>query len=222
MPLNKPLILVVGPSGSGKSSSIENLDPATTRVIDIERKGFPFLVTEQWSNSIVQVDTPQLMLQEIKKALKDPTVKVLIIESFLKYAEVLLTQSKAICKGYDIYNNYNTEIRTIIDSCKNDKVIVVWTAIDEIVKIPQANGTETAVKRVKVAGKEHEGSIEKEFLIVLFTEPKMNPTTKKMEYRFITNSDGINSAKTPKYLEFEPAIPNDLSVVIKQLEVKSI
>ena len=38
----KPNVIVVGKSGSGKSTSLRNLNPKTTAVINTERKQLPF------------------------------------------------------------------------------------------------------------------------------------------------------------------------------------
>jgi hypothetical protein len=38
----KPLIAIVGDSGSGKSYSLRNLDWNTSVLLDVERKGLPF------------------------------------------------------------------------------------------------------------------------------------------------------------------------------------
>ena len=40
--MNKPLIGIVGSSGSGKSTSLRNLPADKTIIIDLERKGLPF------------------------------------------------------------------------------------------------------------------------------------------------------------------------------------
>jgi energy-coupling factor transporter ATP-binding protein EcfA2 len=229
MQLNKPLIAIVGPSGSGKSTSLRNLDPATTRIIDIERKGLPWRLTPEWEQSIIQVDDPSGLKYNMEKVLGNSAkniapmagIKVLVIESFLKYCEVQMFYSRAANKNYDIFNDYNNAVGDLLDKAKNNKIIVIFTCTDEIVKIPQASGTEQGAKRIKIEGKKWEGCIEKEFLLVLYTEAKINPTTKKMEYFFVTNTDGINSAKTPMWMELPQLIPNDINEVIKKLEPQS-
>lgn len=218
---NKPLIAIVGPSGSGKSTSLEELlkksPPGEVIVLDIEQKGFPFRVNgTPFEKCIIKCDDASQIEHYLKVYFKKPEVKVIIIESFTKWIEKIATMAKATKKGYEIWNSYASEIRSGLDTCRNTQAIIVWTAIPEIVKIPQTDATEKACSRIKVQGKEHEGLIEKEFLIVLYTETKKNAQG-KMEYNFITNSDGINSAKTPKYLEFPLLIPNDLFSVIEKL-----
>ena len=38
----KPNIFIVGPSGTGKSSSLRNLNPATSIILNTEQKALPF------------------------------------------------------------------------------------------------------------------------------------------------------------------------------------
>ena len=104
----------------------------------------------------------------------------------------------------------------MLDSIKNDKATIIFTAVDDIVKIPQITGGESSHRRVKVQGKVHEGCIEKEFLLVLFTEVRREKDS--IEYCFQTNSDGITSAKTPLGMFKDLYIPNDLNTVINSLK----
>lgn len=208
------MIAIVGPSGSGKSTSLRNLPPESTRIIDIEKKGFPFPGANKFK--ILAVDNINEYVEARNAAYADPEVKYVVHESFTKYVEKLLAQSRRNNKGYEIYSWYNRNITEFLDTCKNPRVINIFTAIDEIVRIPLPEGGEQAVRRVAVSGKEHEGKIEKEFLMVLFTDPRRNKPGEPMEYRFITNSDGIVSAKTPMGMFKSLYVPNDIMAVINE------
>lgn len=211
----KALVAIVGPSGSGKSTSLRNLDKTTTRFIDLERKGFPFR-----NQSEFHIDSAANLAEldaHIAAHLKDPTVKVIVIESLTKYFELLLRAMQSAYKGYDIYGQYNKTIGSFIDKLKNDHAVIIFTAIDEIVNIPNVDGTESAKRRIKVAGKQWEGMIEKEMLMVLFTDVRKTKEG-KMEYFFQTNSDGVTSAKTPMEMFGEALITNDMAAVIRRAE----
>jgi len=91
---------------------------------------------------------------------------------------------------------------------------VIFTAVDEIVELVQPSGNTYNVRRVKVQGKQHADSIEKEFLMVLFTEVKRDKDG-NVRYVFQTNSDGITSAKTPMGMFSEAYIDNDVNAVIE-------
>jgi len=212
----KPLIAIVGHSGSGKSTALRNLDPKTTYILDLERKGFPFPNANRFN--IIPVENANAFPRELDKVLKEDNCETIVVESFTKYVEQVNTLATNSFKGYDIWSFYNRTIRNMLDSIKNDKATIIFTAVDDIVKIPQITGGETSHRRVKVQGKVHEGAIEKEFLMVLFTEVRKNEKTEEMEYFFQTNTDGVTSAKTPMGMFDEQLIPNDIVTVLKKAE----
>lgn len=209
---NKALIAIVGPSGSGKSTSLRNLPPETTRIIDLERKGFPFRSIDKYK--VIPCDNIAAVDQAVVAAIADKTVTTIVIESFTKYVELLLKLAQMSYKGYEVWSFYNKQIGNFLDKVKNDHAVVVFTAIDEIVRIPQTDGSESVQRRMSVKGKEWEGKIEKEFLMVLFTEPKKD-NTGKIQYYFQTNTDGITSAKTPMEMFTTPHTDNDLNKVLE-------
>lgn len=216
-PTYKPMIGVVGASGSGKSTSLRNLNPATTHLIDLERKGFPFPHNFPYVHSVTNVgefDTA------VVAALSDRNCSTIVIESFTKYTELVLEMAQQSFKGYDIWNYYNRAIHKMFEKLKNKQATVVFTAIDEIVRLPQASGSENVQRRIKVSGKQHEGLVEKELVMVLFTSPQRDPKTNRTTYKFSVNTDGITSAKTPMgmYTEDEQLIDNDLNAVLKRWE----
>jgi ABC-type dipeptide/oligopeptide/nickel transport system ATPase component len=212
----KPLIAIVGHSGSGKSTSLRNLDPKTTYILDLERKGFPFRNANRFN--IIPVENANAFPRMLAQVLKEDNCEIVVVESFTKYVEQVNTLATNSFKGYDIWSFYNRTIRNMLDSIKNDKATIIFTAVDDIVKIPQITGGESSHRRVKVQGKVHEGAVEKEFLMVLFTEVRKNEKTDEMEYFFQTNTDGITSAKTPMGMFDEQLIPNDIVTVLKKME----
>jgi len=212
----KPLIAIVGHSGSGKSTSLRNLDPETTYILDLERKGFPFRNANRFN--VIPVENANAFPRLLEKVLKEDDCETIVVESFTKYVEQVNTLATNSFKGYDIWAFYNRTIRNMLDSIKNDKATIIFTAVDDIVKIPQITGGETSHRRVKVQGKVHEGAVEKEFLMVLFTEVRKNEKTEKMEYFFQTNTDGVTSAKTPMGMFDEQLIPNDIVTVLDKVE----
>ena len=209
--MSKPIIGIVGGSGTGKSTSLRNLPPEKTYIIDLERKGMPFPKKFPYiaaCSNIKEFDAA------LNAALADESCEVIVIESFTKYVETLIGLAQASFKGFDVWSYYNRMIRATLDKVKNDHAAVIFTAIDEIVQIAQTNGDTYNVRRVKVQGKQHEGCIEKEFLMVLFTEVKRDKDG-NVRYVFQTNSDGITSAKTPMGMFSEAYIDNDVNAVIE-------
>ncbi len=213
---NYPLIAIVGQSGTGKSYSIKNLPIDRTRILNIERKPFPFKHGFNYGPNDIQCPDVSTFDQALDKALKDSSVDYIVIESMTKYFEMLLTFSKGMNKGYEIYTFYNDRIGMFLERIKsNQNKLVFCIAIDEVVKVLQPSGAEQAFKRIKVEGKKWEGVIEKEYAIVLYTEVKAEKG-KPNDYRMLINTDGVCSAKSPPEM-FGPStiysIPNDLQSI---------
>lgn len=211
--LYKPIIAVVGQSGSGKSTSLRNLNPASTLIIDMELKGFPFRGADKFN--VVHATSCTEAVKAFKEAVAGGKYDVIVLESFTKYNELTLTQAAAVTNndGFKTYAMLERMTGAFLDVLKNTVATVVVTAIDEIVKIPAADLTETSVRRIATKGRSWEGKIEKEFVAVLFTQ-----TTKDKEgnisYMFQTNTDGTTSAKTPMGMFSAKLIPNDMAAVI--------
>lgn len=216
---HKALVAIVGPSGSGKSTSLENLNPLTTYILDGERKGFPFRSVEKFKDKILPFSNPTQYTAAFQKALADPTTELVVVES----GTIAFFQIKLLCnsayKGYDIWSNYSKMCKAMINAAKNDKAVVVFTFLDEIVEIPQPDGSETVKRMIGVEGKEvkKQGGIEPDFLVVLFTDVRKNDKG-KIEHRFETNNDGVTTAKTPKDMFTERYIPNDLGTALKVMK----
>lgn len=215
--MNYPMILICGQSGSGKSYSLRNLDKERTKIINIERKILPFKEALKFKH-LVDIETSLIAAEEVRKSVKSSEYDIIVIESFTKYVELLLSYSKQINKGYDIYNYYNATIGSFLETIKgNQNKFIVITAIDERVEFIQPTGAITTSRRCAVSGKEWEAKIEKEFTVVLFTDVKQEKG-KNPEYRFITNNDGTNSSKSPPDLFGKQYIDNDINMVINRMK----
>jgi hypothetical protein len=215
--MSKPIIAVVGASGSGKSTSLRNLDPETTAILDLECKGFPFRGADKFN--ITTCDTIAKFDTAWKAAIDNPKIKTVVVESFTKYNEMSLAMSAMVSNndGFKTYAQLERMTGIFLNRLKNDKFTVIVTAIDEIVKIPNVDGTESGVRRIATKGRSWEGRIEKEFLMVLFTQIKINKEG-NVEYFFQTNTDGITSSKTPMEMFSSKLIPNDLASVLTVVE----
>ncbi len=214
--MNYPLVLVVGPSGSGKSHSVQNLPIESTVVINTERKFLPFSEASKFAQ--VFPKTVQEIENEMTKALTVPETKHIVFDSISKYFETLLDFSRQTQKGYDIYNLYNAKIYKFLEGIKEsrDKMVYIL-GIDERVEFVGPDGGTTTSRRLKVGGKQWEGLVEKEFTVVLFTDVKAEKG-KGSTYGFVTNNDGTSSAKSPEGM-FDRTITNDLAFVGNKIKM---
>jgi len=215
---SKPNILIVGQSGSGKSSSLEQLFrayPKDVAFIDFERKSMPFLYDPKSLGFFAEIgnyNDAQLTLT----ALKQSKCNIVVFESFTKYCEYIRDYCKQKYTGWDIWNGYNAAVRNFLEFCKSLERLVIMTASDEVVYVEQAEGSRVSRLRCFVQGKEYEGKIEKEFLCVLFCYAKKGADGKIHHY-YAPHTDGITSAKTPQWLNLPDSMSNDVSVVVQKL-----
>jgi|TARA_R100001594_G_scaffold32785_1_gene60897 hypothetical protein len=202
----KPNVIIVGPSGSGKSSSMRNLDPKSTAVINTERKQLPFKNANEFMN--VPVKSVSEFHTALDKAMESDKVDTIVIESFTSLIEIIYREAEIRYKGFDIWGYYNKEIGRILDKSKNSDKYVVFTAIDGV--YDGDNGVEE--RYVAIDGNRWKKRVEKEFVICLFTDTKA--TDEGVEYRFRTNTTGRDSAKSPMGMFLDLHIDNDLRKVI--------
>lgn len=221
---DSPHILVLGPSGSGKSRSICNLPPENTIIFNPEGKALPFQNAEKFKDRKLSGFTS---VEEINKwfklAASDPTVKYIIYDSITEYFQLLMKEARTVQKGYEIFNYYNAFIGNFLQDIRKIKnKIVILTGIDELAKIERRDGSMENKRCAWVEGKVWSNTnIESKFSIVLFTDVMFQRESTsgitKGNYRFTTQSDGTNTAKSPEGM-FEFYIPNDLAIVVEKVE----
>ena len=180
-------VMLVGSNGRGKTYSFRNMPEGTTGFINIEDKPLPF-------KNKFSFHARPVNIASIFKALEDyasnPSVEVIVIDSFSAFCELLLAQARREKKGFDIWNLYNEEIGRFFTLIKKIKKEVFITAHYEIL---QMEGEPE--KRVHVKGKEWEGKIEKEFTIVMYAENKALDNG-KFDYFYKLRGEAM-SAKCP-------------------------
>jgi hypothetical protein len=206
----KPNIIIVGPSGSGKSSSMRSLDPKTTAVLNTERKQLPFKNANEFMN--VPIKSVSEFHTALDKAMSSDKIKTIVIESFTSLIEIIFREADIRYKGFDVWSYYNKEIDKILDKSKNSDKYIVFTSIDGV--YDGDNGVEE--RYVAVDGNRWKKRVEKEFVIALYTDTRA--TDEGVQYRFRTNTTGRDSAKSPMGMFNDLHIDNDLNIVINSCE----
>ncbi len=203
-------VLLVGPSGKGKTYTFRNLDRKTTGYINAENKPLPF--KGGFENTIRPkgyLDTYNAIIEYAK----NPLIETIVLDSFSAYTDSVLLEARKTKKGFEIWGMYNEEIGKLLDLLKRVPKHVFTTAHYEILGI---EGNQE--KRVKVKAKEWEGQIEKEFTVVLYADSKIKSETGKPDYFYHLFGEGMSAKCPPDLFGDVNKIPNDAQFMIEKIE----
>lgn len=188
-------ILIMGESGTGKSTSMRNFKPGELSIINVSKKLLPF------KNELPQIKTDDY--DTIKKALMSSKSKSIAIDD----CGMLITNEfmkKSAIKGYDKFTDMAVHFWSLIQFVNNelpeDKVVYFIGHIER-----DQFGNES----FKTIGKllSEKVCIESLFTIVL------KSTIDNKHYVFQTNTTGQDTCKSPYGMFENFYIDNDLKVV---------
>jgi len=208
-------VLIIGESGEGKSTSIATLPPEKTIVLNTENKDLPFEHSDKFTNKIMDSFKRLDATLDILMTEKGDKYEYVVLDSFTSATEIIERYSEFAFKGYDQWKNYNAMLREIIIKLKKLKQQVFVIAIPEQKDI----GFNQTKLYARVKGKELKfGYIEKEFAIVLFTEPVFDDETGEVEdVQFAYRPNRNNTAKAPVGL-FSEKPKNDCLFVANRIK----
>lgn len=187
-------VLVLGASGSGKSTSMRNFEESEIGIFNVAGKPLPF------RKKLPKVDNATY--EKIYKVLKNPERKKYVIDDS-QYLMAFESFDHAKETGYGKFTNMALNFRNLID------FIIRGTPADCIVyMLHHTELSEDGKLKAKTLGKmlDNQLTVEGLFSIVLLCQVEGS------EHYFITNSDGSNPAKSPMDM-FEMKIDNDLKFV---------
>lgn len=196
--------LILGNSGSGKTTSLRNLDPAKVLLIQCIKKPLPFrstdwrIHTKERPGSIVQTDDPV----RIEKLMRMSSREIVVIDD---YQTVLVNElmKRSSERGYDKFTDIGRNCWNILNAAgdlADDRrvYIMAHTQTDEFGNV-----------RMKTVGKMVDQVLVPEgyFTIVLRTD------VQEGRYHFRTQTNGQDCCKSPIGMFDDETIDNDLAVV---------
>lgn len=187
-------VLILGASGSGKSTSMRNLNPEEVGIFNVAGKALPFRKKLPMANNATYgTILKTLSNPKLKKYIVDDSQYLMAFESFDHAAEI----------GYAKFTNMAVNFYNLIS------FVIKKTPRDCIVYfLHHTELADNGMVKAKTLGKmlDNQLTLEGLFSIVLLCQ------TDGQEHYFITNSDGSNTAKSPMDM-FESRIDNDLAIV---------
>ena len=208
------VIGIMGESGSGKTTSMRNLDPKTTYYIDCDKKGLSWKGWREQFNSENQnyfcTDYVQSVTQIITNiSEKAPHIKTIIIDTLngLMVADEVRRMKE---KGYDKWQDLAQCVCSLLDSLysfRDDLTIIVICHSQT-----QKEDDGYTFTRIKTSGKKLDKlNIESKLTTVLYA------VCKDGKYVFKTHSDN-STTKTPLGAFEADEIDNDITVVLDALK----
>lgn len=208
-------ICIMGESGSGKTTSLRNLDPKTTFIIDADKKGLSW---KGWRDGFsgekknyLKTDFPQVALQALQKVNTDKSykhIKVLVVDTIngLMVADEMRRSKE---KGYDKWQDLAQSIYDLVDYALTvrDDLTVIFIAHT------QTDHDENGYMwtRIKTSGRKLDKIVlESKFGTVLLAKCVDG------EYKFETQSN-FSTAKSPMGA-LEKEVPNDVAAVLEALK----
>ena len=213
-------VLIIAESGTGKSTSIRNLNPKETFIINIANKPLPF---RGWKKdyTMISKDNPKGNMTAtsttagIIKAIKHvndkmPHITNLVIDDW-QYMSSFEYFDRANEKGYDKFTQIAANLAQVAKMPKDmrdDLYIFFLTHSEETTDV---NGHRKV--KAKTIGKMIDNTLTLEglFSIVLFG--RVIKEEDKLVYGFDTQNNGENTCKSPMEMFEEFFIDNDLQFV---------
>lgn len=218
------LVIVLGSSGSGKSTSIKTLKPEETVVINVLGKDLPFkgsrvnytkdkknlVQSSKWDSIVNMMQSLSKNYQNIKNIVIDDAIYIMRTEFFDRSKE----------RGFDKYNELADHFRKIIsegNSLRDDITVFMLLHTETV----DADGSVIGYKASTV-GKLLDKMYNplESVSITLFAQPKYNDKGIP-EFGFWTHPMKVNGieipAKSPAEMFEDDFIPNSLQFVLDKM-----
>lgn len=209
------VICIMGESGTGKTTSMRNLDPQSTLYIDCDKKGLSWRGWRNQYNSenknYLKTDVPAHVLQYLQYANTSEhgkRFKVVVVDTL---NGIMVADEMRRCKekGYDKWQDLAQSIYDIVDYAltMRDGLTVIFVAHTQT----DHDDNGYMFTRIKTSGRKLDKiTLESKFTTVLLAKCVDG------KYVFETQADR-STAKSPMGLFETKEIPNDIQSVIDTL-----
>lgn len=197
--------MILGQSGTGKSTSLRNLDPAKVLLIQSVKKPLPFRSTgwepiskENPNGNIFVTDDAARMVNAIQKTNRE----IIVIDDF-QYVMAIEFMHRSAEKGYEKFTEIGRHafdvVMTSIKAADNKRVYI----------LSHTQENENGRTSIKTIGRMLDEKITLEGLVTICLQTAVI----NGQYVFTTQNSGMNTVKSPMGLFDQEHIPNDLAAV---------
>lgn len=212
------IILAIGEPGSGKSRAILNLDENTTLLVKPNRKELPFkggaVKYSAEKGNVVNCSTFPDLKVILTKANDGTKFKTIVIEDFTHFltSRVMAdAKTTGFQKWTDLAVDVFQGLIKIEEKLRDDLNVIV---IGHTERGTDVNGN--SIITLQTVGKLLDNQIKIPSYFTYVLHSNVQEINGKMEYSFLTNSDGVRLAKSPEGCldKFEP---NDYSLILDKI-----
>lgn len=209
--------LIIGESGTGKSTSMMNLDPQETFVINILNKPLPFRgykknyvrISQDGETGNYYSSTVYAHIEMVIKRVnaKRPEIKTLVVDDF-QFLMADEFMSRALERGYDKFSEiaqHAYSLLKLLPTLRDDLDIFVLT---------HSEPNEIGKMKVKTIGKMIDQNVTIEAMYSTLLQTQLIDG----KYSFITQGDARHLAKSPLGMFETREIPNDLLFVKNKMK----
>lgn len=206
--------LILGESGSGKSTSLRNLDPADTLLIQAVKKPLPFkskewstITTENTEGSVYVTDQSAIIVKCMERTKKN----IIVIDDF-QYTLANEFMRRVLDKevGNQAFAKYNEIARNAWD------VLMKASALPDNKRVYILSHTQTddfGRTKIKTIGKLLDEKITIEGLLTIV----LRCHSQDGRHYFSTRNSGSDTVKSPLGLFDDEQIDNDLNLVDQKI-----
>lgn len=213
-------VLVISESGSGKSHSIQYLNPETTFVINIIGKDLPFRgwknkykpLTKDGTGNLLEGNDFETIIKTLRYVSQNrPEIKTIVIDDF-QYIMSYEFMDKAFNKGFDKFTEMAKHVFDVIKTAKSlrsDLDVFILAHSETVVDMYGSKRI-----KIKTIGKllDEKITIEGLFTYVVYCTIIKN-TEKELRHVFLVRPDGESPIKTPFGMFETHFIDNNLQLL---------
>lgn len=200
-------VMILGNSGSGKSTSINGLDPKSTFIFRVVNKPLPFKSwKKQYSKeqkNLMDTDNVGTIIAAMKGISENaPHINAIVIDDaqYIMANEFMRRSSE---KGFDKFSEIGHNMWSLLMSMgalRDDLVVFLLSHTEE---------TDTGSTKMKTIGKMLDDKITCEGLVSIVLRAICNDG----QYVFATQNNGRDTVKSPIGMFDTNTIPNNLGIV---------
>ncbi len=200
-------ILILGESGTGKSTSLRNMNPSETLLIQTISKPLPFRnkewrpISKDGGNIVVSADHLQIIA-----AMEKTTRPVIVVDDF-QYLMATQFMARVHEKGYDKFNDIAEHYYQVLTKAST------LAAHKRVYLLSHTDIDERGLVQAKTIGK----LVREKLTVEGFVSIVLRTHVINGQYVFSTRNSGLDTVKTPLELFADEHIPNDLAEVDKAI-----